>query len=100
MAQSPAWRRAFDGVEHRVTPPLKSVTGSPDFQIVISRLRRVRRAVVRPVDGVISWGLHLAGLPSHADVRNLRRQLGTLQGEVLTLRRELVEGEHERDEPR
>jgi hypothetical protein len=100
MANSPAWRRAFDGAERRLGSPLKSVTSSPDFQIATHQLRRVRRAVARPIDGLVSWGLHLAGLPSHADMRGLKRQLGDVQREMLTLRRDLVEAERDRAERR
>lgn len=95
MADTPTWRRVFDGVERRVGPPLKSVTASPDLQVVVHTLRRARKAVTRPVDGLISRGLHFAGLPSHADVRALRRQLSALQSELLTLRRDHNETELE-----
>jgi hypothetical protein len=99
VSGSPAWRRAFDGVERRVAPPLQSVTGSPNFQITVDRLRGARRTVARPVNRVVSWGLHIAGLPSHADLRGLRNQLIQLEREVLSIRREKVESESERERP-
>ncbi len=88
-AGSPAWRRAFDGVERRIGPPLASATSSSDFQVATKRLRGATSAVLRPVSGVISRGLHLAGLPSRADMRDVKRQLGEVQREVLALHREL-----------
>lgn len=97
MSGSPAWRRAFDLVERRIAPPLQSVTGSPDLQITVDKLRGARQAVARPVDRVVSWGLHIAGLPSHADLRGLRNQVIQLQREVLSLRREMIESESERE---
>jgi hypothetical protein len=96
MADSPTWRQAFNSVERRVSPPVRSVTSSPDFQFVAQRVDHARRALVRPIGSLASWGLHLVGLPSQADVRGLKRQLGELEREVVTLRRELVEGERDR----
>ena len=89
MAESPAWRRAFDGVERRISPPLETVTSSTEFQIAAQKLRRAKRAILRPVDGAASWLFHLAGLPSRGDVSGLLRQVGELQREVFSLRREL-----------
>jgi hypothetical protein len=98
-ADTPAWRRAFNGVERRVGPQLAAVTNSSDFQIAAQTLRRARRAIARPVDGLASRGLHLVGLPSHADVRDLRRQLGEIQREMLALRRDLLRAERDRQGP-
>jgi hypothetical protein len=96
--ESPAWRRAFDGLERRISPPLASATSSTELQVATQLLRRAKGAVLRPVDGVVSWGLHLAGLPSYADVRSLKRQLTEVQREVLALRRELLMGDKDGDE--
>ena len=49
-----------------------------------------------PVDRLASWGLHLVGLPSHADMLALRRQLNEVQREVATLR-ELANAERVQD---
>ncbi len=97
MTDSPAWRRAFDGVERQVGPPLRSLTSSSDFQLAAHRLQGAVRAVTAPVEGLLSWGLHVAGLPSHADIRKLRAQLTEVQRELLTLRRELADAERERE---
>jgi len=97
VADSPVWRRAFDDVERRVGSPLKSVTSSPDFQLTVHQLRQVGRAVTYPVENLLSWGLHVAGLPSHADMRGLRRQLDEVQRELLALRRQIVESERARE---
>ena len=95
VSDSPAWRslrrrRAAGG------PAARSLTSSSDFQVAVQRLQTRERVVTAPVDGLASWGLHVAGLPSHADVRRLRRQLAEVQRELLALRRELAERERER----
>ena len=97
---SPAWRRAFDGVEKRIAPPLTAVTSSPDLQVVIQKLSAARRTVGAPVGDAASWGLHLVGLPSRQDVRDLRRQLGDVQRDLLSLRRDLAsDAEQDVQEP-
>ena len=63
MTGSPTWRRAFDGVERQVGPPLRSLTSSSELQIASHQVHRVIRAVTGPVEGLVSWGLHVAGLP-------------------------------------
>ena len=97
-ADSPAWRRAFDSVERRVASPLESATSSPDFQVAAQTLRSAGRAIGRPINGVVAWGLHLAGLPAHADMRALTRQLGDVQRELLAIRRDLANADRERRE--
>jgi hypothetical protein len=94
---SPTWRRAFDGVERQVGPPLRSLTSSSELQIASHQVHRVIRAVTGPVEGLVSWGLHVAGLPSHADIRGLRRQLAEVQRELLALRREVADAERDRE---
>jgi hypothetical protein len=93
---SPAWRKAFDGVERLVGGPLESATNSPDVQSALVTVGRIRGAVTSPVGRVTSWGLHLVGLPSHADVLALRRQLNEVQREVATVHRELADAERVR----
>ena len=97
-AGTPAWRRAFDGLERLVGSPLESATSSPDFQVAAQKLQKAGRALTRPVNDVVSCGLHLAGLPSHADMQALRRQLGDVQHELLAIRRDLANAERDRQE--
>ena len=92
-ADSPTWRRLFDGVERRVSPRLAATTSSPDFQVLAQTLRRATRLVSGPVGSATAWGLHVAGLPTHGDVRQLRRQLGEVQRDMLALRRSMESGE-------
>jgi hypothetical protein len=96
---TPAWRKAFDGVERRLAPPLASAMSSPDFQVATQAIRRAKGAVGRPLGGLVSRGLHLANLPTYGDVRFLKRQLGEVQREVLALRRELSAPERREGDP-
>ena len=54
--------------------------------------RRLRRAVARTADAAASCALHQLALPSHADVRGLRRQLARIERELGSLRRDLDSG--------
>ena len=90
-ADSPMWRKVFDGVERRVGGPLASLTSSADFRAAAIQVQNVRRMVVRPVQSVASFGLHLAGLPSNAEVRKLRRELHDVQRELSAIRREKLQ---------
>jgi hypothetical protein len=90
---SPLWRRAFDVVERRVSPRIAAATSSPDFQVATQLLRRATRVVTAPVGGLTAKALHVVGLPTHGDVRQLTRQLGEVQREVLALRRSQQSGE-------
>jgi hypothetical protein len=98
-ADTPLWRKAFDGVENRIGRPLESATGSSQFHTAILTLRGVKRAVIGPVQSVVGFGLHLAGLPSHKDVRELSRTVCEVEREVLALRRDIVQAERDRREP-
>ena len=92
---STLWRRAFDGVERRVSPRIAAATSSPDFQVATQLLRRAAGVVTAPVSGLTAKALHVVGLPTHGDMRQLTRQLGEVQREVLALRRSQQSGEHE-----
>jgi hypothetical protein len=90
---SPAWRKAFDGIERRIGRPLEAATNSPDLQNLIISLNRVRRTVSGPAEHVASWGLHRVGLPSRADVQAMSRQLNELQRDISALHRQLASAE-------
>ncbi len=98
-SKSPLWKRVFDDVERRVGGPLASVTSSTEFQSTAMKVRRVRRAVVSPVQAVAGFGLHLVGLPSNSEVRDLRRELHDVQREMLAIRREEAQTERDAEEP-
>ncbi len=95
-ANSPLWRRAFDDVERRVGKPLASVTSSTEFHSTAQRIRRAGGLVTRPVQSVAGFGLHLVGLPSPSEVRELRTQLAEVQRELSAIRREQVQTKRER----
>ena len=93
--KSPLWRRVFDDVERAIGRPLTAVTSSTELHAAALRVRRAGGVVSRPVQSIAGLGLHVAGLPSPAEVRELRRQLAEVQREVSAIRREQVQSERE-----
>lgn len=96
---SPLWRRVFDDVERRVGQPLTSLTSSADFQAATMKVGRARRTIVKPVQALASFGLHLAGLPSNSEVRELRRELNEVQRELSALQRGRAQAERDLQGP-
>ena len=94
-SESPTWRKVFDGVEKRIAPPLTAVTSSPDVHMVVQKLHAAKGAISAPIGHATSWGLHLVGLPSRHDVRNLTKQLGEVQRDLLSLRRDLADDDRD-----
>lgn len=84
---SPLWRRVFDEVEHRVGEPLASLTSSTEFQSGTLKAGRLVRAVVKPVQAVAGYGLHLLGMPTNSEVRELRQGLHAVEREISAMRR-------------
>jgi hypothetical protein len=86
---TPLWRRAFDTLERAAGSPLERGFTSSEFAMTLAAARRLRRAAARNADAVASCALHQLALPSHADIRGLRRQLAHVERELGALRRDL-----------
>lgn len=97
-SDSPLWRRAFDRAEHVVGQPLEAGANSAAFFTGLIFAGRLRSAVTRRTDALMSLALHQARLPSTSDIRDLQRQLGAVQREVGALRRELSSGDSARSQ--
>jgi len=86
----PTWRRAFDRVERTVGGPLEDAVASRRYVDVVVVGLKVQLALNRKVRRTIDRGfgavLHLANVPTRADVRRVSKQLTVLTGEVRMLR--------------
>lgn len=96
---TPLWRRAFDTLERAVGSPLERGTSASEFAMTLAIARRLRRGAARRADAAASWVLHQAALPSHADIRRLRRQLSAVERELGALRRDLDDRRPARKRP-
>ncbi|MFT3661459.1 MAG: hypothetical protein QM809_08680 [Gordonia sp. (in: high G+C Gram-positive bacteria)] len=84
-------RGVYDAMEKRATPVIEDVVRSPRFGEAAGVVAHLRRRVGRTVEGVAADLLHAVNLPAGSDLRKLRRQIGDLDFEVRSLRRELAE---------
>lgn len=89
--EPPAWRQAFNHAEVFVGRPLESVTNSPEAAAIIIVTDRLARKAFRQVDALASWGIHQLHLPSHRDLRMLRRQLSAIQRQLSDVQAELYQ---------
>lgn len=83
-------RGIYDEVERRITPPVEAVVHSEEFVVTLKMVGRARNAIGGRIDAAGAAVLHAVNLPAGSDVRKLRRQIGDLDYEVRSLRRELA----------
>ena len=94
MTEEPSFpgRAIVDRVERMVGVPLAAVTNSPQFAVAMVFIQRADRAVRRPIGTLTARGLHLMNVPSHDDVRGLKRELAHVHRDLAALRRDLRAG--------
>jgi hypothetical protein len=86
---APTWRQLFDTWEKTAGPALESTTASPAFRDLLALSAKVTSTVMTEAEKSSRRWLHLWNLPAASDVRHLRRQVSTLNTEVVSLRRSL-----------
>ena len=89
MSRLSPWN-LYAEVEKRITPPIEGVVHSAEFGTAVKLIGRARGAIGGRIDAVAASVLHAANLPAGSDIRKLRRQIGELDFEVRSLRRELA----------
>lgn len=83
------WREIYNQWEKAVAPGLEQLTASDAFRDVMAVGMQISRAVMDETEKASRQWLHMWNLPAAGDVRNLRRQLSSLDREVQALRRSL-----------
>jgi hypothetical protein len=76
------------------------VTNSPETAAALIVTDRLARKVFRQVDALASWAIHQLHLPSHRDLRMLRRQLSAIQRQLSDVQAELYKVRNSDDGPR
>lgn len=89
MSNSPAWRQMFDSWEKAVSPGLQDLTASSGFRDVVAMSAKVNASVSGEVERASRRWLHLWNIPAASDIRNLRRQISSLEREVRSVKRTL-----------
>lgn len=96
---TPLWRQVFNGWEKAVAPGLERLTASSGFRDALAVGLRANAEVAREVERASRQWLHLWNLPASSDVRSLRKQVASLEREVLNLRLQLQSQPLPRSEP-
>jgi hypothetical protein len=92
----PAWRRAYNAVEHNVTAPMVTVTGSEVFADSLAVIARARATYLRMIERRSRQLLHLWNLPAASDLRRLHEQVAALQRQIADLELRLRDGDGSR----
>lgn len=87
----PAWRRAYNLVEHNLSAPLVTVTGSEVFADSLAVAARARATYLRMIERRSRQVLHLWNLPAASDLRRLHEQVAALQRQIADLELRLRE---------
>lgn len=85
----PLWRKGFDTVEGAVRPRLEDLIGTEQFAVAAGLMVRVQRTVQRTSERATRRVLHSLNLPAGSDVNRILAELGRLERQVTSLRREL-----------
>lgn len=86
---TPLWRQMYNRWEQAVTPGLQQVTASNGFRDLLAVSMKANADLTREIERASRQWLHLWNLPAASDVRRLRQQVSSLEGELLAIRNEL-----------
>lgn len=82
------WREAFDAVERPIARASEAWLETDTFMDALAATWRIQRRMRREVErGTAAW-LHLWGIPSRGDVKDVANQVGRLERQVRQLARE------------
>ncbi len=85
----PMWRQTFDAVERPVARASEAWVQSDVFMNTLAVTWKVQRRLTRQVQGGVAWWFGLWDLPTGADVRQVAKQVASLERQVRELAREL-----------
>ncbi|MEZ5342381.1 MAG: hypothetical protein R2706_13315 [Acidimicrobiales bacterium] len=91
MAESPAWKRAFDEAEKRLSPSVTRALATPEIIEALTIAIAVRRRMLEDIGSVSRRVLHFWNLPAGTDVRKVSLQIADLERQLRSLNRQLDE---------
>ncbi len=83
----PLWKRIFDAAEQAAAPVLADATASTAFAGLMNTGLKIGRDMSNQSEELTRRWLHAFNLPAAGDIAYLRRQIGSLEAEIRTLRR-------------
>lgn len=92
-ATGPLWRRGFDTVEGAIRPRLEDAIETENFAVAAGLVVQARRTVERATERATRRVLHSLNLPAASDVNRILSELGRLERQVTSLKREVVAAE-------
>lgn len=91
MADTPAWRQAYDRLEREVAPRLEELLRSEQFAVAVGLVSRVQRSMEAEAGKSTRRVLHRLNLPAGSDVVRILNEIGQLRRQVHELQIELVD---------
>jgi hypothetical protein len=85
----PLWRHLFDLAERTVGAPLEASFESSEFMALVSTMTSIQRSTNNLFEAATTAQLHVLGLPSLTDVRDISRSLARLERRVRDLHEQL-----------
>lgn len=92
-AAGPLWRRGFDTFEGAIRPRLEDVIETENFAVAAGLVVQVRRTMQRTTERATRRVLHSLNLPAGSDVNRILSELGRLERQVTSLKREVAAAE-------
>ena len=83
---TPLWRQMFNSWEKAVAPNLEELTSSTGFRDLLAVGLKANADLTRELERASRQWLHLWNLPAATDVRRLRKQVTSLERELVALR--------------
>ncbi len=90
VAALPLWRRGFDLVEGGIRPRLEQIIGAEQFAVAVGLVTHAQRAAQRSSERATRRILHSWNLPAGSDINRILTELGRLERQVNSLKRELA----------
>ncbi len=88
-AEQPRWRQGFDAMEGALRPRLEDLVATEHFAVAAGVLTQVQRTAQRASERATRRVLHSMNLPAGSDVNRILSELGKLERQLGSLRREL-----------
>lgn len=95
QAAQPLWRQGFDAVEGALRPRLEELVATEHFAVAAGVLTQVQRTAQRATERATRRVLHSLNLPAGSDVNRILAELGRLERQLGSLRRELEKGKRD-----
>ena len=85
MSEKPPWRKAIEDYERSIGAPLEDFIKSDEFADIAAKAAKGQAELQREMTASTTKWLHTMGLPTAADMAQLRAEIQELRAEVRAL---------------